>query len=898
MTWNHQAGTGFALAGAHATLDCQSCHRDLQFTKLSTDCYSCHQQDFEKATQPNHVSGGFSTECDFCHRFSDTSWQQALFDHARTPFPLLGVHAAQPCVACHANNVFKGTPTTCVGCHQTDFNNSKNPNHVPAGFPTACEPCHKVTDTSWAQGTFNHATTLFPLLGAHATQPCTACHGDNVFKGKPTACVACHQKDYDSTTNPNHAAAGFPTTCETCHKVSDLTWTVAVFNHASVFPLVGVHATTPCASCHINNNYTTVPTTCFGCHTKDYQGAATPVNHAGLPTTCDSCHNNADAAWTLASSFNHATYFPLAGAHTTAACASCHVGGNYTTVPTSPCYACHATDYTNAITPVNHVAAGFPTTCDTCHKFSDTSWTQGSFNHASVFPLVGVHATTPCASCHINNNYTTVPTTCFGCHAKDYQGATTPVNHAGLPTTCDSCHNNADAAWTLASSFNHATYFPLAGAHTTAACASCHVGGNYTTVPTSPCYACHATDYTNAITPVNHVAAGFPTTCDTCHKFSDTSWTQGSFNHASVFPLVGVHATTPCASCHINNNYTTVPTTCFGCHTKDYQGATTPVNHAGLPTTCDSCHNNADAAWTLASSFNHATYFPLAGAHTTAACASCHVGGNYTTVPTSPCYACHATDYTNAITPVNHVAAGFPTTCDTCHKFSDTSWTQGSFNHASVFPLVGVHATTPCASCHINNNYTTVPTTCFGCHTKDYQGATTPVNHAGLPTTCDSCHNNADAAWTLASSFNHATYFPLAGAHTTAACASCHVGGNYTTVPTSPCYACHATDYTNAITPVNHVAAGFPTTCDTCHKFSDTSWTQAVFNHTWFPMNHGTSGGVCAACHTTSSNYALFSCTTGCHPQSSTNSDHRGVPGYVYSSPACYSCHPNGQSGG
>ncbi len=106
----------------------------------------------------------------------------------------------------------------------------------------------------------------------------------------------------------------------------------------------------------------------------------------------------------------------------TTACANCHKSGNYATVPTSPCSACHQQDYNTATTPVNHVTAAFPTTCDTCHKFSDATWLAATFSH-TTFPLVGVHATTACATCHnppyapSANNYSTVPTTCFGCHS-------------------------------------------------------------------------------------------------------------------------------------------------------------------------------------------------------------------------------------------------------------------------------------------------------------------------------------------------------------------------------------------------------------------------------------------------------------------------------------------------
>jgi DnaJ-class molecular chaperone len=51
----------------------------------------------------------------------------------------------------------------------------------------------------------------------------------------------------------------------------------------------------------------------------------------------------------------------------------------------------------------------------------------------------------------------------------------------------------------------------------------------------------------------------------------------------------------------------------------------------------------------------------------------------------------------------------------------------------------------------------------------------------------------------------------------------------------------------------------------------------------------------CSRCHTTPNNYAAFSCTV-CHSQAETNSHHTEVRGYVYSSAACYSCHPNGRA--
>ena len=279
------------------------------------------------------------------------------------------------------------------------------------------------------------------------------------------------------------------------------------------------------------------------------------------------CHNT--TSWTNAKFDHNKTTFPLTGAHVTVPCATCHVNNNYTTLPTD-CYGCHQKDFTGTTNP-NHVKSGFPTTCAVCHN--TTTWLNSTFNHAAVFPLTGAHATTACAACHTNNNFTTVPKDCYSCHKADYNGTTNP-NHAtgrlphrlpGLPQ-----HHH----WTGANFDHNKTVFPLTGAHVTVACATCHVNNNYKTLPTD-CYGCHTKDYNGP--PIRITCSrGFPTACVVCH--STTSWTNATFDHnKTTFPLTGAHISVPCATCHVNNNYTTLPTDCYGCHQKDFTGTTNPI---------------------------------------------------------------------------------------------------------------------------------------------------------------------------------------------------------------------------------------------------------------------------------------------------------------------------------
>jgi hypothetical protein len=323
------------------------------------------------------------------------------------------------------------------------------------------------------------------------------------------------------------------------------------------------------------------------------------------------------------------------GAHQNVACESCHTTPDYTPIytPAGPddCATCHADDHQAA-----HPA--FPTTCLTCH--SQESWAGASFDHQSAtgFPLVGVHQTIACESCHTLPDFTPIynPSSandCATCHADEHQ-----ANHPTFPTTCTTCHD--------ANSWPNPTYdhqantgFPLTGVHTALGCESCHTTPDYTPIytPAGPddCYSCHADDH-----QANHPS--FPTTCTTCHQ--STTWTGGSFNHgaATGFELIGAHVSLGCESCHTLPDYTPIynPSSnqdCYSCHVDEYNAQ---HSGTGFPTSCTTCHN-VDT-WQGAT-FNHDPFFPIyTGRHegTWSSCQTCHTQpGNYQVFS---CITCHA----------------------------------------------------------------------------------------------------------------------------------------------------------------------------------------------------------------------------------------------------------------
>jgi decaheme cytochrome c component MtrC/MtrF-like protein len=770
--------------------------------------------------------------------------------------------------------------------------------HSPHGnLNVPCQNCH--TASAWkpirAVPEFDHNQTKYPLRGMHQAVACTQCHVKPVFTSVGQRCQDCHADIHKRQMGAN---------CEQCHTVRG--WQVSlqqVQQHNNRFPLTGAHAAVECDACHkgaATGQFQGLSIQCYSCHSNEFKSTSSP-NHvtAGFSTTCETCHT-ADT-WLNAKFDHNSVGFPLSGAHAVPPrqCADCHTNNNYALSSTA-CITCHLKDYQGTTNP-NHVAANFPSNCAQCHSI--IAWTPASFDHSTVnFALTGAHTVPPrqCTDCHVNNNYNLSSTACVSCHLKDFQNTNNP-NHAasGFAQTCETCHNTS--AWEPAT-FDHAkSGFPLTGSHTVPPrqCADCHVNNNYNITSTA-CVSCHQNDYNTATTPVPHT--GFPTTCEQCHD--TVLWTDGKFDHSTTgFTLTGAHTVPPraCTDCHVNNNYTLNSTACVTCHLTDYKGTTNP-NHvtANFPQTCDQCHNTS--TW-LNATFNHnSTGFSLTGSHTVPPrqCTDCHVNNNYNLTSTA-CVSCHQTDYNNATTPVNHIAAGFPTTCETCHD--TVLWTDGKFDHSTTgFTLTGSHLVPPrqCTDCHTNNNYSLNSALCYSCHQKDYSGTNNPAHaSAGFPTTCELCHDTV--VWTD-STFNHNnTAFPLTGSHTVPprVCTDCHVNNNYTTLPTT-CVGCHQTDYNNTTNP-GHKAQPqfFPTTCQTCHN--TTSWANATFNHaqyTQFPTSHGNANNVCSTCHTNSNDYSVFQCT-GCHGGNNPNNfQHENVSGYVYNSINCYQCHPSGQGGG
>jgi hypothetical protein len=395
------ARTDFALTGAHASADCDSCHRPgRKFRDASSGCVDCHRAD-----DPH--GGKLGAACAGCHETS--SWSHARFDHDKTKFVLRDAHRAVACVTCHSGNRYAGTPTTCVSCHA--------PDDVHRGTRGQdCASCH--TAVAWKTSRFDHEKEArFALVGAHALITCQGCHKTpNMKDPLPRDCAGCHRADDAHATR-------FGSACEKCHGPSN--WKPATFEHArdGRYELLGSHAKLGCNACHtavIANQK--LGTDCVACHrTSDAHGGK-------LGTDCARCHGV--DAWRKEVNFDHdLTKFPLVGLHVTVPCHACHTSSSFLGVA-ADCNGCHQRD--------DRHKGAFGKDCESCH--SPSGWGLWRFDHGKVtkFILTGAHATAACEDCHRQPpDVVKLSDDCGSCHAQD------DVHLGQYGRQCQRCHGTS-----------------------------------------------------------------------------------------------------------------------------------------------------------------------------------------------------------------------------------------------------------------------------------------------------------------------------------------------------------------------------------------------------------------------------------------------------------------------
>lgn len=269
--------TAYALAGKHAQLRCEQCHRrepQVTFRQAffrpfgaCTDCHADkHNGEFRK---------DYRNDCAACH--TDRGYVPSTFSiegHSHSRFELTGAHRATPCAACHTGSSahpvsYRLKDVSCAACHR-DVHHGQFSSQ-PGG--SACDRCH--TTGEWRPRSFDHSTFGFVLEAKHASLACRACHKEAKpeavtevrFGSVPKTCKGCHEDEHGGQFGP---AAD----CLTCHTPAG--WKLLAFNHEtqSSFPLRKAHQNIACDRCH----------------RMESTGGAMRVRYKPLAAKCESCH--------------------------------------------------------------------------------------------------------------------------------------------------------------------------------------------------------------------------------------------------------------------------------------------------------------------------------------------------------------------------------------------------------------------------------------------------------------------------------------------------------------------------------------------------------------------------------------------------------------------------------
>jgi hypothetical protein len=284
-------------------------------------------------------------------------------------------------------------------------------------------------------------------------------------------------------------------------------------------------------------------------------------------------------------------------------------------------------------------------------------------------------------------------------------------------------------------------------------------------------------------------------------------------------------------------------------------------------------------------------------------CGACHTAPWSSRTMTGQCLACH-TEVAAEVQAKNGVhgpmmGALTSPTCRGCHP--DHGGAQGvvTVTDAASFP----HDLTPyslrghrhkanggsftCVDCHPKDLAHFDQATCAGCHTT-IDAAFMTRHAAQFGPGCLVCH---DGSGNDAANFDHNKLpFKLTGKHAGVACDKCHTNtGSRQGLQNTPqdCNSCHAKNDTHQ--------GRFGQQCGQCHTAD--GWANATFNHTIFPVNHGSRElkATCQTCHPIDvTTYTCFGCHT--HTPANAVSGHEGRS--LQQLTDCIRCHPGGRTEG
>jgi hypothetical protein len=475
-TFDHEL-TGYTLSGTHARLECAECHkpefiadktmskREGTFLGLTKECLSCHE-DFHQKTM--------SSDCVSCHN-TEAFRPAELFDHNSTDFPLAGRHKETDCIKCHEMTIRNGRDiqefagiafANCSSCHD-DAHQSR--------FGNDCKQCHNEESFHAIAGRtdFDHSKTAFPLRGQHHRIDCSSCHdadaeAQNVFKDfahlNAINCTNCHDDVHENKFGPD---------CRSCHNEKSFKDVAGIddFDHnMTAFLLEGMHTEVDCRSCHETKMTDPLPhNQCISCHADYHEGRF--VSTDNTIQDCAECHSveGFDISSFTIEQHNEGN-FTLEGSHLATPCFSCHLKDEHWRFSAigEYCVDCHDNIHKGKLDEKYYPEED----CKSCHTVD--MWSSVNFDHSrTVFKLEGIHASTACIACHLDEKssgyvFTGMSMECTACHDDSHHRQ---FEEAGV-TKCNRCH---EPEYWKPSRFEHnSTKFALEGAHSAVKCDACH----------------------------------------------------------------------------------------------------------------------------------------------------------------------------------------------------------------------------------------------------------------------------------------------------------------------------------------------------------------------------------------------------------------------------------------